>query len=109
VGRPELEDGRDGFQIYENGGATGCFAYFLIQALYQTGKRAEADALLFPMLSAFEEGGFQGQDASGLTKDWKSWDGKPHGYEGFLVDNYMTLLAVVTGWARSGPSAGIAR
>jgi hypothetical protein len=101
-GEPDQEDGSDGFQIYENGGATACFAYFFIQALYQTGKRAEADAILFPMLAAFEAGAFQGRGADGLTRDWKAWDGTPHGYEGFLVDNYMTLLAVVTGWGRGG-------
>src|SRR5882757_2142391 len=28
------------------------------------------------------------------TKDWKAWDGKCWGYEGYLVDNYLTQLAV---------------
>jgi hypothetical protein len=30
-----------------------------------------------------------------LSYDWKTWDGTPRGYEGFLVDNYMTLLAAM--------------
>ena len=44
-------DNADGFQKYENGGATGCFAYFTLAALYDLGRRAEADAILFPMLA----------------------------------------------------------
>jgi len=88
-------DGSDGFQIYENGGATACYAYFTLQALYQLGRRKEADAILFPMLKSFEDGGFQGSAANGRSYDWKSWDGKPYGYEGLLVDGYMALLAVL--------------
>jgi len=89
-------DGSDGFQIYENGGATACYAYFTIQALYQLGRHKEADAILFPMLKSFEDGGFQGSAPNGRSYDWKSWDGKPYGYEGLLVDGYMTLLAVLS-------------
>jgi hypothetical protein len=89
-------DGSDGFQIYENGGATACFAYFTLQALYQLGRKAEADAILFPMLRAFQNGGFQGSSPNGRSYDWKSWDGKPYGYEGLLVDGYMTLLAALS-------------
>jgi len=90
------EDGTDGFQKYENGGATACFAYFTLQALYQLGRHKEADAILFPMLKSFEEGGFQGTASNGKSYDWKSWDGKPYGYEGLLVDGYLTLLAVLS-------------
>jgi hypothetical protein len=90
------EDGSDGFQIYENGGATACYAYYTIQALYQLGRRADADAILFPMLRAFEEGGFQGSGPNGRTYDWKAWDGTPYGYEGLLVDGYQALLAVLS-------------
>ncbi len=47
------------------------------------------------MLASFSTGQFQGTDpATGETRDWKSWDGKGRGYEGFLVDNYFTLAAV---------------
>jgi hypothetical protein len=94
-GGPEKADGSDGFQIYENGGATACYAYFTIQALRLLGRDQEADAILFPMLKAFEDGGFQGSNADGDTYDWKAWDGTPHGYEGLLVDGYLTLLAAV--------------
>jgi hypothetical protein len=90
------EDGSDGFQIYENGGATACYAYFTLQALYQLGWHKDADAMLFPMLAAFEKGGFQGFGPNGMTYDWKAWDGTPHGYEGLLVDGYQALLAVLS-------------
>jgi hypothetical protein len=95
-GGGQKEDNSDGFQIYENGGATACFAYFTLAALYDLGRRAEADRLLFPMLGAFAKGAFQGQAANGMSNDWKAWDGTPWGYEGFLVDNYYALLAVLT-------------
>ena len=87
---------RDPFQVYQNGGASGSFAYFTLEALYKLGRRAEGDAILFPMLAAYEEGGFQGYGPNGKSYDWKSWDGVPHGYEGLLVDNYQALLAVLS-------------
>jgi hypothetical protein len=34
-----------------------------------------------------------------MSYDWKTWDGVPWGYEGFLTDNYYALLAVL---AREG-------
>ncbi len=89
-------DGSDGFQVYENGGATACYAYFTVQALYQLKRHNEADAILFPMLRSFEDGGFQGSAANGRSYDWKTWDGKPYGYEGLLVDGYLTLLSVLS-------------
>ena len=95
-GGPEKEDGSDGFQIYENGGATGDWAYYTLKALYQLGRHEEADAMLFPMLRGYEDGLFQGRGQNGRTYDWKAWDGTPNGYEGLLVDNYMTLLAVLS-------------
>ncbi len=57
-GGGEKEDGSDGFQIYENGGATACFAYYTLAALYDLGRREEADRILFPMLDSFEKGSF---------------------------------------------------
>jgi hypothetical protein len=95
-GGPEKKDGSDTFQVYCNGGATACFVFYTLQALYQLGRRAAADAILFPMLHAYEEGGFQGHGANGMTYDWKAWDGTPHGYEGLLVDDYQALLAVLS-------------
>jgi hypothetical protein len=89
------EDNSDGFQIYENGGATACFAYFSLAALYDLGRIEEADRILFPMLHSFATGDFQGFGPNGMSKDWRTWDGSCAGYEGFLVDNYYTLLAVL--------------
>ncbi len=93
-------DGSDGFQYYENGGATACHLYWTIQGLYNLNRRADAERILFPVLGAFEDGDFQGLGANGKSKDWKRWDGTPGGYEGLLVDNFLTLLAVHTGYAR---------
>ena len=90
------DGGEKGFQIYENGGATACFCYFTIQSLFQTGMTASARDILYPMLESFEAGSFQGKGPDGMSKDWKTWTGKCYGYEGFLVDGYLTLLAVLT-------------
>jgi hypothetical protein len=94
-GGGKQEDNSDGFQRYENGGATGCYAYFTLAALYDLGRIEEADKMLFPMLKAFAQGAFQGRCDNVMSKDWKAWDGTCWGYEGFLVDNYYTLLAVL--------------
>ena len=94
-GAPKLEDGSDGFEVYENGGATACFSYFTIAALYQLGEKQKGDKILMPMLASFERQGFSGRAPDGLTYDWKDWKGGAHGYEGFLVDNYYALLAVL--------------
>lgn len=103
-GGGEKEDGSDGFQIYENGGATACMAYYTLAALYKLGRRTQGDAMLFPMLTAFENGGFQGFGPNGMTYDWKDWKGDAHGYEGLLVDGYQALLAVL---ARSEQASGV--
>lgn len=105
------EDGSDGFQIYENGGATACFAYFTLAALYDLGRVGDGDRILLPLLDSYAKGNFQGRAGNGLSKDWKMWDGTCKGYEGLLVDNYYALLAVLdreaaikkgqgTGWPR---------
>lgn len=84
------------FQVYENGGATGCYAYYTIKALFKLGMRKEAEAILFPMLESYTRNGFQGQcPGTEMTRDWKTWTGECWGYEGFLVDNYLPFLAVL--------------
>ncbi|MDO6429600.1 hypothetical protein Q4E93_03295 [Flavitalea sp. BT771] len=99
-GHGDKPDGSDAFQIYENGGATGCYAYFTIKALYELGLRKEADDIFLPMMEAYKENGFDGHcDGSNYTKDWKTWDGQCWGYEGFLVDSYLPMLAVYD-WQR---------
>jgi hypothetical protein len=89
-----LPDNSDGFQNYENGGATGCFAFFTLAALYDLGRKQEADQILFAMLGEFDHCGFEGFDAKNHSYDWRRWDGTAMGGEGFLADNYYTLLAV---------------
>ncbi len=88
------EDNADGFQVYCNGGATACFAYFTIAAFDRVGQHDRAERILFPILAAFDRREFEGTGADQRTNDWRKWDGTAEGYEGFLVDNYYTLLAV---------------
>jgi len=94
-GGGKLPDGSDGFQIYENGGATACFSYFTLGALYHLGEKQQGDRILMPMLESFAHQGFSGRGPNGKTNDWKDWNGGAHGYEGFLLDNYYTFLAVL--------------
>jgi len=95
VGGGVKADNSDGFQIYENGGATACFAYFTLVALYDLGRVQDGDQILFPILASIADGGFEGFSDNGRSKDWKAWDGMGHGYEGFLSDNYYVLLVVL--------------
>ena len=85
----------DGWQHYENGGTSGNYVYFTLSALYKLGRKSDAERILFPLLKAFEAGDFQGECENGMTRDWRTWEGECWGYEGFLVDNYWGLLAVV--------------
>lgn len=100
-------DNSDGFQNYENGGATGSFAFFFLAALYDLGRKDEADQILFPMLEEYGRCGFEGRDASGRSYDWRRWDGTPTGYEGLLVDNYYALLAVPLRQSEGNWSSGL--
>jgi hypothetical protein len=59
------------------------------------GERDEADRMLMPMVEGFAQQGFSQRAANGQTTDWRDWQGGAHGYEGLLVDNYYTLLAVL--------------
>ena len=84
-----------GSSIYENGGATGCWAYYTVKALYQLGRVEDARRIFHPMLAGYARGEFQGFGANGMSRDWRDWQGGCHGYEGLLVDNYHALLAVL--------------
>jgi hypothetical protein len=103
VGEPSLEDGSDAFQLYENGGATGCYAYFTLKALYRLGRPEQARRIFYPMLDSYAAGEFQGFCETGKSKDWRDWQGGCHGYEGLLVDNYLPLLAVLDDLETRGP------
>jgi hypothetical protein len=96
LGAPQADDGRDTYGAFENGGATACYAYFYIQALYQLGRREEADRILWPMMRTYAVGGFQ--NGVGNGGEWRRWDGTPSGYEGFLADAYHAQMAVFTGY-----------
>jgi hypothetical protein len=52
VGGGKREDNLDGFQIYENGGATSCFTFFTINALQKLGRKKDANAILLPLLKS---------------------------------------------------------
>jgi len=98
-GIPRLEDGSDGFQFYENGGATGCWVYYTIQALRKTGRDESAAKLTRAMLNSYSNDSFLGFGSDGMSKDWRDWNGGCHGYEGLLAENFMALLcALDAGW-----------
>ena len=63
--------------------------------LFQLGRVEDARHILYPMLAGYAQGKFQGFDVNGRSLDWRDWAGHGHGYEGLLVDNYHTLLAVL--------------
>ena len=89
------------FKEYLNGGASPCFSYFYIQALYQTGRRAEADHILWPMIASFDGGLFNGGYGLGRgdtnRQEWHNWDGQRCGGEGFLPDTYHVLNTLYHG------------
>jgi hypothetical protein len=93
-GGATLEDGSDGFQIYVNGGATHCGTYWTVKALYALGRVDDARRIYRPMLQSFATGDFQGFGENGMSKDWRTWKGACNGYEGYLADGYLALLAV---------------
>jgi hypothetical protein len=84
----------DGWQHYENGGTSGNYVYFTISALFKLGRKKDAEKILIPLLRGYEKGIFQGECDNGMTKDWRTWNGECWGYEGYLVDNYWTFLAI---------------
>jgi hypothetical protein len=92
-GGPAKEDGSDAFEIYENGGATACYTYFMVDALQKLNRHKEANVILHPILESVTKGDFSGKCSNGMSKDWKTWKGECWGYEGFLCDGYMVLLA----------------
>jgi hypothetical protein len=97
------------FQEYLNGGATPAWSNFYIQALYQMGRRAEADAIFWPLVDSYGKGRFNGGRAylrDGTETDpckadkseWWYWDGRPHHAEGYLVDMYHPFTVLWTGY-----------
>ncbi len=105
MGTSVNEDGSDGFGEFANGGTGALMAYSYIQALYQLGRREEADRILWPMMERYAVGGYQNREkpdsASGSYStglEFMHWNGTPSGYEGFLADSYFAQLAIFTGY-----------
>jgi hypothetical protein len=93
-GGGQLEDGSDAFQRYENGGASINWSYFTLRAFQKAGLDEQFDRIADGILEGISTGAFQGLcTEGGMTRDWKSWSGECWGYEGYLCDGYLALLA----------------
>jgi hypothetical protein len=93
-GGGEKEDGSDAFQRYENGGASLNWSYFTLKAFKKAGLQEPLQKISDGILKSVSAGAFQGTcGKDGMTKDWKTWTGECWGYEGFLCDGYLVLLA----------------
>lgn len=92
-GGGEKEDGSDAFQRYENGGASLNWSYFTLKALQKAGMKHEFNQVADGILMGIKKGDFQGF-CELMAKDWKTWSGECWGYEGFLCDGYLALLAI---------------
>ena len=87
--------GTDAFQHYENGGASLNWTYFTLKALQKAGMTQQLQQVTDGLLEGIKAGDFQGPAPTGdVTKDWKTWTGECWGYEGFLCDGYLALLAL---------------
>ena len=93
-GGGEKEDGSDAFQRYENGGASINWSYFTLKAFKKAGLNEALQKITDGVLAGIDAGGFQGTGPNGMTKDWKTWTGECWGYEGYLCDGYLALLAL---------------
>lgn len=91
----EKEDGSDAFQRYENGGASINWSYFTIKAFKKAGLVEQQQKITEGILAGINAGNYQGScSKGGMTKDWKTWKGECWGYEGFLCDGYLVLMAL---------------
>jgi len=105
MGTSLKEDGSDGFGDFANGGTGALLAYWYIQALYQLGRREEADRILWPMMKRYAAGDYQNREKPtsasggyGTGLEFMHWNGTPSGYEGFLADSYFAQMALFTGY-----------
>jgi hypothetical protein len=96
MGRGVEKDGTDQVGVYQNGSITHHQCYELLQALYRTGLRHEANDLFKGLTPLARTGGLCGGLHSGL--DRRMPDGSPSGYEGLLAEQYQFLLAALTGY-----------
>ena len=94
-GGGEKADGSDAFQRYENGGASLNWSYYTLKAFKKAGLEDQYEKISDGILKGIDAGSFQGScTTGGMTKDWKAWKGECWGYEGFLCDGYLALLAL---------------
>jgi len=93
-GASDKEDGSDGFQIYENGGLSLNWTYYTLKALEIAGLENEYKRVSTDLLYGINNGVFQGYVSKDKTNDWRKWNGDSWGYEGYLCDGYLALLAI---------------
>lgn len=93
-GGGKKEDGSDAFQRYENGGASINWSYFTLKAFKKAGLDEPLKQITDGILKGIDAGDFQGSCMNGMTKDWRTWSGECWGYEGYLCDGYLALLAL---------------
>ena len=95
TGEPRLEDGSDGFQ--STGTAARPAAGPTTRSRRSSGWAASRTLGGFSTrcLPATRAASSKVSCANGGSRDWRDWKGDGHGYEGLLVDNYLTLLAVL--------------
>nr|MDO8113241.1 hypothetical protein [Candidatus Sigynarchaeota archaeon] len=86
---------------YENGGATLSQARHFVSGLYKVGMTVEGDMLLERMAESMADGTAFGGVGSGV--DWRTWDGRPCGYEGLLCDQFGILVPAMQRWAKKYP------
>ena len=70
------------------------YSRFDLHGLIRAGFKDEADRILTAMLITQRLQGFQNGiiDKYLGGAEWKTWNGEPCGYEGYLNDNYYYLL-----------------
>ena len=93
-GASDKEDGSDGFQIYENGGLSLNWTYYTLKALEIAGLENEYNRVSADLLYGINKGVFQGYVTKDKTNDWRKWNGESWGYEGYLCDGYLALMAI---------------
>ncbi len=97
MGKGVEPDGTDQTGIYQNGSIHTHQTYYILQALYKTGMRREANDLFLKMTKLVRHGSLCGGLHSGM--DWRHpLDGRPVGYEGLLAEQFHFLLAAITGY-----------
>ncbi|MBN2151007.1 MAG: hypothetical protein JW839_06165, partial [Candidatus Lokiarchaeota archaeon] len=88
---------------YENGGATHSQARHFVSGLYKAGMVEEGDALLEKLAEGMADGSAFGGVGSGV--DWRTWEGRPCGYEGILCDQFGIIVPAMDRWFKENHPA----